>query len=127
MKKIISFTDLDAWKEGHVLVLMVYKITNKFPQSEEYGLKQQLRRASVSITSNVAEGFSRQSYKEKTQFYILSRGSITETQNQILIARDVQYINESKFNEIAAQTVLVSKITNGLIKATKQRIPHHNS
>ena len=70
--------DLDAWREAHGLVLMIYKITKNFPKDEIYGLTNQLRRASVSITSNVAEGFSRQSYKEKIQFYYMTCGSVTE-------------------------------------------------
>ena len=82
--KIKSFTDLNAWKEGHVLVLDIYGITKKFPKEEIFGIVSQMRRCSVSITSNIAEGFSRQSYKEKVQFYSISRGSITELQNQLL-------------------------------------------
>lgn len=76
--KIQSFTDLNAWKEGHKLALIIYEITNKFPKEEIFGLSNQLRRAVVSITSNIAEGFSRQSYKEKAHFYFTSLGSTTE-------------------------------------------------
>ena len=83
-KKIKSFTDLNAWKEGHKLVLMIYETTKKFPKEEIFGLTIQLRRCSVSITSNLAEGFSRQSYKEKSYFYSMALGSVTELQNQIL-------------------------------------------
>lgn len=67
--KIRSFTDLEAWKEGHKLVLAVYKVTKKFPKEEKYALTDQMRRCAVSITSNIAEGFSRQGKKEKIQFY----------------------------------------------------------
>lgn len=123
--KIRSFTDLDAWKEGHKLVLMIYDITRKFPKEEVFGLTNQLRRAVVSITSNVAEGFSRNSYKEKLQFYFIALGSLIEIQNQLLIAKDINYISKEEFDKIAEQTVIVSKITNGLIKKTKTII--HNS
>lgn len=85
----------------------------------------QLRRAAVSFTSNIAEGFSRGSYKEKAQFYYISLGSLTEVQNQLLVARDIGYLSEEKFIEIAEQTVKVNKITNGLIKKSKFII--HNS
>lgn len=121
--KIRSFTDLNAWKEGHNLVLVIYEITKKFTKDEIFGLTNQLRRAVVSITSNIAEGFSRQSYKEKAHFYSTSLGSTTEVQNQILIAKDVKYINDTEFQKIAEQTIIVHKLINGLIKSSK----NHNS
>lgn len=117
--KIQSFTDLNAWKEGHKLVLMVYEITRKFPKEELFGLANQLRRAAVSITSNIAEGFSRQSYKEKTQFYSISLGSVTEVQNQLLVARDIKYMDSGQFQKIAQQTIVVHKLVNGLIKGSR--------
>lgn len=123
--KIKSFTDLNAWKEGHKLVLMIYKITKTFPKEEIFGLTSQIRRCVISITSNIAEGFSRQSYKEKIQFYSIAQGSVTELQNQIFIAKDVMYINKEEFQEIAQQSVIVHKIINGLIKVSKTMI--HNS
>ncbi len=122
--KIKSFTDLNAWKEGHKLVLAVYEITKTFPREEIFGLVSQMRRCAVSITSNIAEGFSRQSYKEKIQFYSIAQGSTTELQNQLLIAKDVNYITKEKFQEIAKQSVIVHKIINGLIKKSKDI---HNS
>lgn len=117
--KIKSFTDLNTWKEGHTLVLEIYKITQKFPKEECFGLTNQLRRAAVSFTSNIAEGFSRGSYKEKLQFYSIALGSLTEIQNQLIIARDINYITTDEFNKTINQTVVVSKITNGLIKKSK--------
>lgn len=118
---IRTFKDLDAWKEGHKLVLMIYDITKKFPQEEVYGLVSQMRRCAVSTTSNVAEGFSRQSYKEKIQFYSIAQGSLTELQNQLLIAQDVGFVGEDVFRQVDSQTVKVHKIMNGLIKASKSR------
>lgn len=114
--KIKSFTDLDTWKEAHKLVIEIYKLTKDFPNEEKFGLVNQMRRAAVSITSNVAEGFSRQSLKEKIQFYFMSKGSNIELQNQLLIAKDVGYLNKDDFNEIAKQSVTVNKLINGLIK-----------
>ena len=119
--KIKSFTDLRAWQEGHQLVLEIYKITKKFPKDELFGLTSQLRRAVVSITSNIAEGFSRNSHKEKTQFYFISIGSLTETQNQLLIARDLEYITKEEFQKAAQQTVIISKIIIGLIKSSQSK------
>ena len=120
-----SFTDLNAWKEGHKLVLLIYQMTKEFPQEEMFGLTNQIRRAAVSITSNLAEGFSRNSYKEKLQFYCIALGSLTESQNQLLIAKDINYLTKENFNEVAKQTVIVSKLINGLIKSSKTII--HNS
>lgn len=121
-RKIKSFTDLNAWREGHKLVLMIYDITKKFPKEEQFGLTIQLRQAGVSITSNIAEGFSRNSYKEKSQFYSMALGSLTEIQNQLLIAKDIGYITKNEFDKIARQSIIVNKITNGLIKKSKSII-----
>lgn len=122
VSKIESFTDLDSWKEAHKLVLLIYKMTKDFPKEEMFGLVSQIRRAAVSIVSNIAEGFSRRSYSEKGQFYAIALGSLTEVQSQILVARDLDYLNKEHFNEIARQTVVVSKLLNGLIKGTRSYI-----
>lgn len=115
--KIESFTDLNAWKEAHKLVLMIYKMTKSFPKEEIFALTSQIRRAAVSIVSNIAEGFSRRSQPDKRQFYAIALGSLTETQSQLLIARDLSYLPNDDFNLIANQSVVVSKLINGLIKS----------
>ncbi len=117
--KIASFTDLIAWKETHQLVLIAYKMINKFPKKEQFALSDQMRRCAISISSNISEGFSRQSKKEKLQFYYTAKGSLTELQNQLLIARDVKYLPTSDFNTVAAQTITVGKLLTGLIKSIK--------
>lgn len=117
--RIKNFVDLDAWKEGHKLVLIIYHVTKDFPKEEIFGLINQMRRCVVSITSNIAEGFSRQSYKEKLQFYSMALGSVTELQNQLIVAKDVGFLTENKFKEIADQSIKVHKILNGLIKKSK--------
>ncbi len=122
--KIRTFTDLDAWREAHKLVLLIYEETKGFPNEELFALTNQMKRAAVSITSCIAEGFSRQSYQEKVQFYSVSQGSNTELQNQLLIAKDVGYLDKEKFNEIAQQSIQVHKLLNGLIKKSKSI---HNS
>lgn len=118
--KIESFTDLKAWKEAHHLVLQIYTLTHSFPSEEKFGLVNQIQRAVVSISSNIAEGFSRQSYLEKKQFFYVSLGSLTEVQNQLLIARDLLYLKEADFKNLANQTVVVSKLLNGLIKSARE-------
>lgn len=116
---IKSFTDLNVWREGHKLVLIIYKLTLGFPKSESYALVDQMRRCVVSVTSNIAEGFSRSGKKEKIQFYYMSLGSLTELQNQLLIAKDLGYTDQKQFSEIAEQTVTVQKLLNGLIRSIK--------
>ncbi|OGF98767.1 hypothetical protein A2153_01480 [Candidatus Gottesmanbacteria bacterium RBG_16_38_7b] len=111
-----SFTDLQAWREGHFLVLRIYKATEVFPKMEMFGLTSQMRRAALSITSNIAEGFSRKSSKEKSQFYSIALGSVCELQNQLLVSRDVGYLPRDDFNTISEKTILVSKLVRGLLK-----------
>ncbi len=120
-KKIKSFTDLEAWREAHKLVLMIYRVTEKFPRKEIFCLVSQMRRAVISISSNIAEGFSRNTTGEKCQFYGMASGSLTELQNQLLVVRDIKYIENNEFNTIAKQTISVAKLINGLkrIKNTK--------
>ena len=120
MEKIRSFRDLDALKEGHRLVLEIYKMTKSFPKEEMFGLSNQLRRAAVSITSNIAEGFSRKSLKEKMWFYSMAKASNTELQNQLLIARDVGYLSREKFKELEEQSIRVNKLISGLIRYCKK-------
>lgn len=118
-EKITSFTDLNAWKEAHKFVLLIYKMTKGFPKEEMFGLTSQIRRAAVSIVSNIAEGFSRRSYADKGQFYAIALGSLTEVQSQVLVARDLDYLNNQNFNIVADQAVIVSKLLNGLIKSSR--------
>jgi len=80
-----------------------------------------MRRCAVSISSNIAEGFSRQTKKEKLQFYFIAKGSLTELQNQLLVAKDVGYLDKKIFSEIAKQTVVVHKLINGLINSANSK------
>lgn len=113
--------DLTAWQKGHKLVLAIYLVTKTFPREEVFGLSNQLRRAAVSITSNIAEGFGRRTYREKHRFYIIATGSLTELQNQLFIAKDVKYITAKHFEKLYNRTVTVQKILSGLIRCTKLR------
>jgi len=121
IKKIQRFTDLIVWQEGHKLVLLVYKEIKNFPTEERFGLADQMRRAVVSITSNIAEGFTRKSAKEKCQFYTMAKASLTEIQNQLLIAKDVGYSSKDSFYKIAEQSVITNKLLSGLLKSTRQK------
>ena len=119
-RRIENFTQLIAWKESHIVVLEVYKILKTFPQSEQFGLISQMQRAAVSVTSNIAEGFGRESSKEKARFYYISKGSLTEIQNQLIISRDIGYIKNTEFKELFTQTSKAQRILYGLIRATKK-------
>lgn len=117
--KIQSFTDLKVWQEAHKVVLLVYELTKNFPREEIFSLVSQIRRAAVSITSNIAEGFSRQSYKEKLQFYYIALGSLTELQNQLLLARDLNYLKQKEFNEFTEQATSVHRLLNSFVSKTR--------
>lgn len=119
--KIQKFTDLYAWQEGHKLVLMIYKDTAEFPDKEKYSLIDQMRRAVVSITSNIAEGFSRRSSKEKSRFYDMAQASLVELQNQLIVSKDVGYLADKKFDLLAEQSVVVKKLLSGLLRATSSK------
>jgi len=118
--KIQSFTDLHTWQEGHKLVVATYNFTKTLPPEESFGLRSQMQRAAVSITSNIAEGFSRGSFTEKKQFYLIAKGSLTELQNQLLIAKDVGYLSADVFKKLADQSKTTHNLLIGLIRATKE-------
>lgn len=119
-RKITKFTDLIVWQEGHKLVLMVYRTTGKVPNIERFGIVDQMRRAVVSFTSNIAEGFAKRSSKEKNKFYNIAQTSLIELQNQLLVCRDVGYVDKKIFDEIANQTVVCHRLINALMRATRQ-------
>ena len=118
-QKIKSFTDLNAWKENHKLVIGIYRMTKSFPKEETYSLTDQIRRAATSITSTIAEGFGRHSYKERVQFYYLANGSLIELKNQLLIARDVGYLFADDFDKLAQQANIGHQLLQGLITKSK--------
>lgn len=94
-----SFQDLDTWREAHKLAIGIYKLVEKFPEREKFGLISQMTRSAVSVPSNIAEGFNRESNKEKIQFYATARGSAAELQSQLLIARDIGIVSGSACNK----------------------------
>ena len=98
--KQYTFEKLDVWQDSRKLIKRVYQITQSFPVEEKYGLTSQIRRAAVSITSNLAEGSSRQSLKDQARFSILSYGSLMEVLNQLIIAVDLQYLDEESLKTI---------------------------
>ena len=85
MTTIKKFTEIIAWQKAHELALFIYLITNKFPRSEEFGLSSQMRRAAVSVPSNIVEGFKRKSVKDGVNFYNIAEGSLEELKYQVLL------------------------------------------
>ncbi|MFA4954012.1 MAG: four helix bundle protein [Patescibacteria group bacterium] len=119
-KKCVTFQDLEVWKNGHVLVLEVYALTKRFPKEEIYGLVSQMRRAAISVTSNIAEGFGRRSMKDKIHFYIMARGSLIELQNQLIVSRDVGYIPVQDFQKIEYSFETVHRLLNALLTKSQE-------
>ena len=112
-----KFTDLRVWQEAHQLALLVYKATKNFPKEEQFGLTAQVRRAAISVASNIAEGFNRFSLKEKIQFYSISLGSVSELDSQFLLAKDLRYLNEEEYIDIEQR---IENIHKGLVALIKK-------
>ena len=109
-----SFRDLDAYKAGKVLIKEVYRLLKKFPKEEQYAMCDQLRRAAISITSNIAEGSGRVSNKEKVHFLEFSYGSLMEVLSQMDVACDLEYITTEDFNSIEVLVENVGRPLSGL-------------
>jgi four helix bundle protein len=116
------FKDLLVWQKAHFLVLTVYKITKNFPKQEIFSLVDQMRRAGVSVSSNIAEGFSRQSQKNKINFYHMSLGSLRELENQIIISVDLNYLSRDQYGKIQILIQEVDRMLNGLIRSINKKL-----
>jgi four helix bundle protein len=118
-KKIQHFTDLVVWQKAHALVLRVYAITRAYPKDEMFGLVSQSRRAAVSITSNIAEGFGRVTKADKTHFYWLAKASLAELQSQLYIVRDLKYVSTDDVHAIMEESGEVERMLGGLIGSSQ--------
>src|SRR5271163_2729249 len=116
----MSYRDLIAWKKGMQLVNSVYDATDSFPQHELYGLTSQLRRAAVSIPSNIAEGQAHYTNPEFIRFLRHARGSLAEIETQILISKDRGYLREEQANKLIAQSDELGRVLSGLINSLKK-------
>ena len=112
--KTYSFENLDVWKKSRELVAFVYRIQSTFPSYERYGLVDQMRRAVVSVSSNIVEGNARYSVKEQVHFIEIAVGSLMEVYCQLIIAYDLKYINEEQLNQCNERIEVVLKLLNGL-------------
>jgi four helix bundle protein len=114
-----SYRDLDIWKLSIDFVKEVYRVTGKFPASEIYGLTNQLRRAAVSIPSNIAEGQGRNSSKEFRQFLSIALGSVAEVETQLIIAKEINYLTEGEHTPLSNSLDVMRKMLRGLAASLK--------
>ena len=112
---IEKFEDIEAWKKARELTRLVYTFSNQGAFSKDFGLRDQIRRASVSIMSNIAEGFNRNGKKEFIQFLAIAKGSAAEVQSQLYVALDNNYVNESDFQSAYDIVVSIQKMIGSFI------------
>ncbi|MEJ2091200.1 MAG: four helix bundle protein [Syntrophobacterales bacterium] len=112
-----KFRELVVWQKALDLVKEIYRVTQEFPKEEIFGLTSQLRRAAVSVPSNIAEGQGRLTEKEFRQFLGNARGSLAEVETQIIIANDLDFINDQDFKNLSAMITEVGRVLNGLISS----------
>ena len=124
---IYSFEKLNVWQEAKQLVVDVYHLLDDFPMLEKYALCDQIRRATVSVPSNIAEGSGRKSLKEQIHFLEIAYGSLMETYNQLLIAIDLAYISKESVEEIKSSIDSVAKMINGLSNSFSQKLEEQST
>ena len=111
-----TFQDLKVWQKAHKMVLEVYKVTRIFPAEEKYGLVAQLRRSAASVPTNVVEGFKRRGDKDYARFINIAEGSLEETKYHIILAHDLEYLEQSDYDNLTNLCEEVGKMLNGLYK-----------
>ncbi|MFZ7133068.1 MAG: four helix bundle protein [Eubacteriales bacterium] len=104
-----------VWQKSHELVLKIYNISIDFPKEEMFGLTSQIRRAAVSVPSNIVEGKARGSNKDYRRFLLIARGSLEEIKYQLLLSKDLKYINETRYNDLVILANEIGKMLNSLI------------
>lgn len=115
-EKIRNFKDLRIWQKGIEIVTDIYTLTKKFPKEELFSLTSQLRRSAISIPSNIAEGFKRFHNKEYKQFLFITLGSCADLETQIIIAKELKYINENEEAKLVEKLDHICRMTSSLIK-----------
>ncbi len=121
LKRIRDFTELETWRFTRRLRVEVYRICQGFPRNETLGLASQIRRAAVSVTANIAEGFGRYSFQGNIQFCRQSRGSVFELRDHFDTALDAGYITKERYSVLDRQAISVIKRINGYVHSTKER------
>jgi four helix bundle protein len=120
-QKAERFEDLIAWQKARQLTTEIYRITNQGEFVRDFGLRDQIRRAAVSVMSNIAEGFERGSRGEFHQFLVVAKASCAEVRSQLYIAQDVGYINQETFDTVNSSTSELSRIIGGLRAAVQKQ------
>jgi four helix bundle protein len=120
-KKIKDFTDLDVWNNCNEVKLEIYDVAKNLPTEEKYNLGSQMRRAAVSTTANIAEGYGRFHYQENIQFCRQSRGSLYELKDHVLTCCKLQYINSDKKEKLNRKIESATKLLNGYIKMLRNQ------
>jgi len=115
MPTINSFKEIKVWQKAHLISLEIYKLTNTTELAKDFGLKDQMRRCSVSVSSNIAEGYERGGKKEFIRYLVIAKASNTELRSQLLLSRDLNYISSEKYNMIEEQLIEVNKMISGFI------------
>lgn len=110
-----------AWQEARKLTLEIYKATKTFPSDEKFALTNQVRRAAISVISNIAEGFGRNTAKDKAQFYSMAKGSLLELQSQMIISNDLEYIDNQTLKKVNERIFITTRLVAGLIKSAMDR------
>ena len=119
-----KFEEIDAWKRSRRLVKSIYALTNEGLFANDFGLKEQIRRAAVSVCSNIAEGFGRRGNKEFAKFLWIAKGSAAEVQSQLYHARDLKYVQHDKAKELYSEANLISAEIYSLIKSLSVNLTH---
>jgi four helix bundle protein len=114
--KIKNYQELNIWKRSVEMAIEIYNTSKNFPKEDLYGLTSQMRRASVSIPSNIAEGFNRYQNKEFRQFLYVSLGSCAEVETQLFIAQRLNYVDQEKASKLIKELGEIGKMINSLIK-----------
>lgn len=122
MTKISSFKELTVWQKSYELTLLVYKTTETFPKKEDFSLTSQMRRCSLSIPSNISEGYRRNHRKEFVQFLYIAYGSASELETQLLLAHDIGYLKKDEYVKINNLLTETLKMLNVMISKLKQTI-----
>jgi four helix bundle protein len=120
MSRIERFEDLEAWKFARELTASIYAISGTGTFNRDFALRDQIRRAAISIVSNIAEGFERDGDKEFLQFLSMAKGSCGEVRAQLSLAVDQKYISETQFEELTTKAIKLSRIISGLIQYLRQ-------